>query len=268
MDGSEASFAAVEQAACLVGAGGHLTVLVVTSMRTGVGQMSPLSAMEMVQHANMLADRAAVSCTVEVNPAGPVDEVIRDWAAGHDLLAIGAPPESALSGMWLSGVADTARRLLPTPLLVAHPSCAASRFAEQMLVASDGLRGSDELVAFASRVASDGRSALTLVHALGSRLRRRRSRIEAQAQRIDLEGVQGNPAVIESGSADHTIIAAVARLDASLIVMSSRRRAGLSAFGSVSRRVVRHGSCSVLLVPPERLLQDPLLHAPAEQARA
>jgi nucleotide-binding universal stress UspA family protein len=38
---------------------------------------------------------------------------------------------------------------------------------------------------------------------------------------------------------------------ASLIVMGSRRRAGLRALGSVSRRVVHDAHCSVLLVPPE-----------------
>ncbi len=38
--------------------------------------------------------------------------------------------------------------------------------------------------------------------------------------------------------------------------MSSRRRSGLSMLGSVSRRVVHHGDCSVLLVPPDWLARD------------
>ncbi|MGO9322064.1 MAG: universal stress protein [Solirubrobacteraceae bacterium] len=253
VDGGEASFAAVEQAARLVGPGGHLTVLVVTSLRTGTGQISGDSATEMVEHANTLADRAGVSCRIEVDPAGPVHEIVSDWASGHDLLAIGAPPKSVLAGMLFSGVTDTAIRSLSTPLLVARPMRAAARFGERMLVASDGLLGSDELVAFASRVAGDGRSALTLIHALGRRSISRRSRIDAQVQSIELQGVDGDPAVIESGSADETIITACARLDASLVVMSSRRRSGLSVLGSVSRRVVHHGGCSVLLVPPDWL---------------
>jgi len=253
VDGGDGSFAAVEQAASLVGPGGHLTVLVVTTLRSGVGHMSGASATEMVERANTLADRAGVSCRVEVDPAGPVHKVVSDWASGHDLLAIGAPPKSLLAGMLFSGVTDTAIRSLSTPLLVAHPVQAGSRFGERMLVASDGLRGSDELVAFANQVASDGRSALTLIHALGRRTASRSSRIDAQAQSIQSESIDGDPAVIESGSADDTIIAACARLDASLVVMSSRRRSGLSMLGSVSRRVVHHGACSVLLVPPERL---------------
>jgi len=253
VDGGEASFAAVEQAARLVGPGGHLTVLIVTSLRTGAGQMSGDSATEMVQHANTLADEAGVSCKIEVDPAGPVHEIVSDWASGHDLLAIGAPPKSVLAGMLFSGVTDTAMRSLSTPLLVARPVSAAARFGERMLVASDGLGGSDELVAFASRVAGDGRSALTLIHALGRRSIASRSRIDAQVQSMQPAGIDGDPAVIESGGADDTIIAACERLDASLVVMSSRRRSGLSVLGSVSRRVVHHGGCSVLLVPPDWL---------------
>lgn len=257
VDGGEGSFAAVEQAAKLVGPGGSLTVLIVTSLRTGTGQMSGDSATELVDRANTLADQAGVSCRIEVDPAGPVHETVADWASVHDLLAIGAPPKSLLAGMLFSGVTDTAIRSLSTPLLIARPVRAAAGFGERMLVASDGLLGSDELVAFANRVARDGRSALTLIHALGRHSIARRSRIDAQTHSIQPAGADGDPpAVIESGSADDTIIAACTRLGASLVVMSSRRRSGLSALGSVSRRVVHHGDCSVLLVPPDWLARD------------
>ncbi|HYB22158.1 MAG TPA: universal stress protein, partial [Solirubrobacteraceae bacterium] len=141
VDGSAASYAAVEQAATLVGPGGHLTVLVVTSLRKELGQRS--DATEIVEQATTLADRGGVSCRVEVDPMRPVEQVVSDWAAGHDLLALGAPPRSILAGMLFGGVTDTAIRSLSTPLLFARPAGAATRFAERMLVASDGLRGSD-----------------------------------------------------------------------------------------------------------------------------
>jgi len=262
VDGGDGSFAAVEQAASLVGPGGHLTILIVTSLRTGTGQMPGDSAAEMVERANVLVDRAGVSCSIEVDPAGPVHEIVSSWGSSHDLLAIGAPPKSVLAGMLFSGVTDTAMRLLSTPLLIARPVRAA-RFGERMLVASDGLRGSDELVAFAGRVAGEGRSALTLIHAPGRRSISRMSRIDAQVRSLQHKGIDDEKAVIESGSADHTIIAACTRLGASLVVMSSRRRSGPSVLGSVSRRVVHHGECSVLLVPPERLL-----HVQREEAHA
>ncbi len=250
VDGSEGSYAAVEQAASLVGPGGELTVLVVTSLRKERGHRS--DATEMVEHATMLADRGGVSCRVEVDPARPVHEVVNDWATGHELVAIGAPPASVLAGLWFGGVTETAIRSLSSPLLVARPAGAA-HFGERMLVASDGLRGSDELVAFASRLAKDAGSALTLVHALGRRSASRRARIDAQVDSLKAEGIEGDRAVIESGSADDTIIATSERLEAPLVVMASRRRSGLSALGSVSRRVVHHGRCSVLLVPPGAL---------------
>jgi nucleotide-binding universal stress UspA family protein len=252
VDGGDGSYAGVEQAASLVGAGGHLTVLAVTSLRTGAHQA--YDPTDVVERASMLAYQARVSCRVEVDPAEPAPEVVSKWASGHDLLAIGAPPKSVLAGMLFSGVTDTAIRSLSTPLLVARPAAASGRFAERMLVASDGLRGSDELVAFAGAVASDVGSELTLVHALGRRSVTRQARIDAQVQGLQTQGADGDGAVIESGSADDVIIAAAARLEASLVVMSSRRRSGLSMLGSVSRRVVHHAGCSVLLVPPERLL--------------
>ncbi len=253
VDGGDGSYAAVEQAASLLGPGGHLTILVVTSLRKEAGQR--LDATRIVEHATMLADRGGVSCRIEVDPARPVHQVVSDWAVGHDLLALGAPPRSLLAGMLFSGVTDTAIRSLSIPMLFARPAGGAVGFAERMLVASDGLRGSDELVVFASRLAGQAGSALTLVHALGRRSLARRARIDAQVQDLELEGVDGDPAVIESGNADETIIAASMRLEASLVVMSSRRRMGVGVLGSVSRRVVHHGGCSVLLVPPERLLQ-------------
>ncbi|HYB22955.1 MAG TPA: universal stress protein, partial [Solirubrobacteraceae bacterium] len=213
------------------------------------------------ERATTLADRAEVSCTVEVDPARPVPSAIADWAAGpeHDLFAIGAPPHSALAGMLFSGVTDTAIRSFSIPLLFARPAPAPApatvRLGERVLVASDGLRGSDELVAFAGRLAGEAGSALTLIHALGRRSLTRQTRIDAQVRKLQPRGIEGGPAVIESGSADDAIIAATTRLDASLVVMSSRRRSGPSVLGSVSRRVVHHGECSVLLVPPERLSQ-------------
>ena len=255
VDGGEGSFAAVEQAAELVGPGGRLTVLIATKLRTGTGQMPGDSATEMsiarTRSPTRRGSRAGSRSTrpglcTRSSATGPASRSGRDRRAAQ----VG-PRGEALFG----GVTDTAMRSLSTPLLVARPVRAAARFGERVLVASDGLGGSDELVALARRMAGDGRSALTLIHALGRRSVSRRSRIDAQVQSIQPDGADGDRAVIESGSAEETIIAACSRLDASLVVMSSRRRAGLSVLGSVSRRVVHHGGCSVLLVPPDWLAQ-------------
>jgi len=257
VDGSAASLAAVEQAARLVGSGGQLTILVVTSLRSGVGQMMPRDAMEVVERAAATAERAGVSCTVEVDPEGPVGDVVRDWAEGHALLALGAPPESRLAGMWLGGVDDAATGSLSMPMLLARPLAGDGVFGERMLVASDGQRGSEELVAFAGRLADEAGATLTLVHALGSRAlphADRRARVEAQLSSLAGGAPASEPAVIEPGGAQEAIAGACRRLGASLVVMSSRRRAGIVALGSVSRGVIHHGECSVLLVPPERLL--------------
>jgi len=252
VDGSEGSYAAVAQAARLVGPGGVLTVLVVTSLRDEEGHLT--NADEMVDRATALADEAGVACNVEVDPARPVHEVVSEWGQGHDLVAIGAPPKSMLAGLLFASVTDTATRSLSKPLLVARPVSAADG-AHRVLVASDGRQGSDELVDFADRLAGELGSPLSLIHAEHHPSSTRATRIEAQARALTSCPIDQPGAIVEHGSADAAIIATAQRLDASLVVMSSRRRSGLKALGSVSRRVMHHGSCSVLLVPPEHLDQ-------------
>jgi nucleotide-binding universal stress UspA family protein len=46
------------------------------------------------------------------------------------------------------------------------------------------------------------------------------------------------------------IVETASTVGASLIVMGSRRLRGLRVIGSVSRRIVHQGHCSVLLIPP------------------
>jgi nucleotide-binding universal stress UspA family protein len=251
IDGGEGSYAAITQAARLVGAGGHLTVLVVTSLRDETGQVS--GAAEILDRAAALADEAGVSCTVEVDPARPVHEVVSAWGEGHDLLAIGAPPKSVLSALVFNSVAETATRSRSTPLLLARPPRAATDGENRVLVASDARPGSDELVAFADRVASDSGASLSLIHAEHWGSPARAARISRQVRGLRSRPIDEHRPIIEHGSAGEAIIAAAGRLEASLVVMSSRRRSGLAAVGSVSRRVVHHGACSVLLVPPEHL---------------
>lgn len=252
IDGSEASFAALEQAAALVGPGGGVTALVVTSLRRETGQMPGYDAAELVERACSLAEAAEVSCVVEVDPARPVHTVVSDWATGHELLAIGAPPRSILAGMLFGSVAGTALRELSTPILFARPA-GPSGFARRVMVASDGYEGSGELVGFAERLARETDAALTLLHAPGRHAGGERTEVERQAGSISREGIDGEVLALGSGMPGDAIIEAAERLDASPVVLCSRRRTGPATLGSVSRRVVHHGASSVLVVPPERL---------------
>ena len=263
--GKEGGYAAVEQAAALAGAQGRLTLLAVTSYRSGGSHrgpaIGPARAAEILGRAEGIAREVGVPFTSEVDPGSPPSRVILDWSARYDLLALGAPA-SSWPGTWLSvGVGNKAIEGFTTPLLVARPLAAERRFTDRVVVASDGLEASQAVVDLAARLAHANGSNVTLVHALGreSPLKRGRSRgqervLEKQGETLERTLASGTSEVlVEPGRPADVIKAAAAAADASLVVMGSRRLDGLRAMGSVSRRVVHQARCSVLLFPPEML---------------
>jgi nucleotide-binding universal stress UspA family protein len=257
IDGTPESFAAVEQAAVLAGSNGHLTLLEVTSFDSGGAHrdpaIPPVQAKDILDRALGIAEKAGVQATVEVDPESPPSQVVLAWAAGRDLLAMGAPSTSWLGGMFAGGVAVTAESSFTTPLLVARSMPAQGHFARRILIASDGLAGSDELVELATDLARAQAADVVLMHATGTESKTRRLRVEEQGRRLQLAADGATEVRLEAGSARAMIIETADAVGASLVVMSSRRLKGLRVIGSVSRRVVHEGHCSVLLMPPERL---------------
>jgi nucleotide-binding universal stress UspA family protein len=155
--GKEGGFAAVAQAAALAGTQGRLTLLAVTSFRSAgahrAPEIGPARATEILNRAEGIAREAGVPYASEVDSRSPPARVILDWSEGYDLLALGAPA-SSWPAMWLSvGVGNKAIEGFTTPLLVARPLAAERRFADRIVVASDGLEGSHALVDLAARLA-------------------------------------------------------------------------------------------------------------------
>jgi len=259
VDDTPESLAAVEQAAGFAGTNGHLTLLAVTSFRSAGAHrppaIGPTQAKRTLDRAARIADGAGVPSTVEVDPASPPAQVILDWAAGRDLLAMGAPATSWFGGMFTGGVAVAAEGSFTMPLLLARSLPSEQHSGGCVLVASDGLDGSDELVALAGRLTRAHGAKLILLHAIGHESGARSDRIQEQARRLQLAGNAASEVRLQAGSARTLIVETATAVGASLVVMGSRRLTGLRAIGSVSRRVVHQGHCSVLLMPPERFLQ-------------
>lgn len=261
IDGKDGGFAAVEQAAALAGPQAHVTLLGVTSHRVE-GELrspaiGPLKMKEILDRALQIARTASVATSREVDPASPPAKVVMDWSAGRDLLALGAPGNSWIGGMFIAGVGDTALGHLRTPVLVARPNAARRRVGERILVASDALEGSDEVVALAARLAAAHGAEVVLLHAAPHAHSPHRRHADEQERRLELQrrALEGAAAgAVEAraarGSAHELIAQAARELQASLVVLGSRRLGGVRAIGSVSRRVVHETGCSVLLVPP------------------
>jgi nucleotide-binding universal stress UspA family protein len=261
IDGTPESLAAVRQAAALAGPNALLTLLAVTSFRFVGDHRSPeigaIDAKRMLDAAVEVAKQARVPSKVEVDPAAPPSQVILDWAVGRELLAMGAPSTSWFGGMFTGGVAVSAEGSFSTPLLLAHSFTDEGNSAPRILVASDGLEGSDELVEFAGRLARAQGAEVILVHALAHEgvphRHHARERVEQQVRGLKL-AAEGAGERLETGSPRTVILETARAAGARLVVMGSRRLHGLLAVGSVSRRVVHGGDCSVLLIPPEWLL--------------
>ena len=135
--GREGGFAAVEQAAALAGMQGRLTLLAVTSFRSGGAQrapaIGPARAAEILERAEGIAREVGVPYTSEVDPRSPPARVILDWSAGYDLLALGASA-SSWPAMWLSvGVGNKAIEGFTTPLLVARPLAVERQFGDRIV---------------------------------------------------------------------------------------------------------------------------------------
>jgi nucleotide-binding universal stress UspA family protein len=257
VDGDPGGFDAVERAAALAGPGGQLTVLLVTSFRKDGEHRSPhigpIRAKEILDRSIAIGAAAGVEVSVEVDPGAPPANVILEWAADYDLLAMGPPTTPWFGGMFTGSATVAALGSLPAPLLVGRAAPPATEEAPRVLVASDGLDGSDELVELAGRVARSQGAATTLLHAVGPEAGQRTQRIEEQARRLAAAAGAETDVRFEVGHARSVVLDTAHVLAPSLVVMGSRRLGGVHTIGSVGRRVAHGARCSVLLVPPERL---------------
>ena len=255
VDGSKASAAAVRMAACLAAPGGRVTFLAVTGLKGSAqnaqGAISPSHAEAIVDTAKQVAEKAGVDSTGIVDPDRPPSEVILERASEHDLLTIGAPAGSWLGELIVGGVAAAALSQFTTPMLVVRESFDGPLEGRQIVVASDGLDGSDEIVKLAGGLAASQHARVTLLHTLGAESASRPTEIEAQGRALEQAAPGMSETCIEAGKAWEAIVEAAHRTDAAIVVVGSRRLRGLRVLGSVSRHVVYHAPCSVLLLPPQ-----------------
>jgi nucleotide-binding universal stress UspA family protein len=260
VDGTRGSYEAVRQAAVLAGPGARLTLLAVAAL-TGAGQhhaaaIAPERAKRVLARAHRIAVAAGVETVeTEIDESAPVAETLLERAREHQMLAIGAPFMPRMAHLLVGGTATRAAHRLPTPLLVARRPPPRFEFPEHMIVASDGSGRCDGLVEFATALARDHGSSLTLVHA--ARHGDGGTAVAAQAARVAAALGDRGHAYIE-----HTrplgLLLRVAQLErCSLIIVASRRVSGVRALGSLSERLVHDADCSVLVLRAEDVGDGP-----------
>lgn len=154
----------------------------------------------------------------------------------------------------------------------------------RILVATDGSDFGRDAVDFASRLPVPGRVDLILLSVIeetnlpmfydsspGALADLHRVLVEQARERLlrESEGLlRENWSVeieIREGDPAEQIVCEASRLKADLIVLGSRGRSGFAGYllGSVSHRVLRHASCSVLLTRPEKSEKEP--HRPGSR---
>ena len=85
------------------------------------------------------------------------------------------------------------------------------RFPERILLASDGLDGSDQLVDLVARLAREQDASVTLLHTIGVESRARPHRIQEQANRLAQAAGGASDVRVEVGGAAELIVDAAKR---------------------------------------------------------
>jgi nucleotide-binding universal stress UspA family protein len=162
-----------------------------------------------------------------------------------DVLAVGSHGSARMAGVILVIVATGVVHEAPCSVLIARRPESASA-PKMVLHADDGSSDSRDAAAAAAAVAGRLGAAVTTLH-VGSDWEATDRFGAGSSEVIEASGVETSVRR-ESGSAHREIITVAAEIDASLIVVGSRGKVGISALGSVSERVAHRAPCSVLVV--------------------
>lgn len=241
VDGTEAGFEAVRQAARLVEPDGWLEVFsaVYLAEASLTGWSAPRvaaelerDAVETIRHAAAIAGSRAESRLVNGSPLRSLMYELREKQA--TLAVVGTHEHSRLSEIMIGGVAGELLHSAPCSVLVARRPLTEALFHRALVAGADGSPESDAAVAAAAYLAHRFRVPLRILTALEGKfvdLARAQERWPAEA--LD----------------EHPVQALVrASMDADIVVVGSRGQHGLKALGSVSERVAHQAACSVLVV--------------------
>jgi nucleotide-binding universal stress UspA family protein len=212
-------------------------------------------------------ERTVEAIVSEGRPASVIVDTARQFEA--DLIVVGSHGRGPIAGTFLgtvsAEVAESApcsvlvvRRDTISSLVLADDRSEESGAARRLVATMPGFRGLAVAVMgvadrapewYASLAPGSASSTQALEDALRDDRRDLAAYVEREAQELNGAGLVAT-AHVRDGDPGTEIVALARERDANLIVMGSRGRTQLASIvlGSVSRKVLSHASCSVLIV--------------------
>jgi nucleotide-binding universal stress UspA family protein len=249
VEGNPASTEAAKQAIALARTGGDLQFTAVyTSFELGPDYHRD-TLESSLEEAARLAAEAGVSASYELREAKYAIDVLLPESKERDLLVLGTHGNSRTSGILFGSTASEAAHGVERPLLIAREPQGGGAFPKDILVASDGSKGSWEPVRAATRLAASFDANVNIVHVDDGKHDVDGETLDAQAAEI-AETTGREPELSKpEGHATKEIVETAKAKRSSLIVAGRRGVRGLKSLGSVSERIVGGAECSVLLIP-------------------
>lgn len=248
VDGSRGGFDAVRQAAMLARPGATVDLVsVVWERGTGLTAQTALStgrAEEALGRARDIAGAVDVHISTSLVRAENAPAALLERVRGHELAVVGSHAGSRIEGIVLGSTASALLHRASAPVLVARRPPEGERFGDRILVASDGSADAGRAVEVAAAIAGAYGSELHVVVAAWG-IDDRLDAILA-ATRDALGGIEPRTHVVVADPRA-AIVAAAARVRASLVVVGSRGLGGVRALGSVSEVVAHDAPCSALV---------------------
>jgi nucleotide-binding universal stress UspA family protein len=227
VDGTDAGFEAVRQAARLVAPGGWLEVFS-AAPRVAAHR----EADETIRRAAAIAGSRAELRLVD---GPPLQTLLHELKAKQATLAVvGTHGHKRASEIMIGGVAGELLHNAPCSVLIARLPLTDSLFPRAIVAGTDCSLESDRAVAAAEYLADRFGVPLRVITALRGKF-------------VDLASVRA-PVTTEVFE-EHPVRALVrGSMDADILVVGSRGLHGIKSLGSISERVAHRAACSVLVV--------------------
>jgi nucleotide-binding universal stress UspA family protein len=223
-------------------------------------------AFEWCERAAAILKESGIKATQVVRVGQPADEITcYAKESGHDLIVMGAQGVSQLTRLLIGSTTEAVVHHAPCSVLVArNASDATKQRMTQPCVAisTDGSDAEDQIVTLVTSLALSKETRLKLLSVVedlfllspdsenGAYIARKTTQaLDRLAQKLSLSSCNIEKCVLEGTHVGHAISDFITSQSCDLVVVGDKGRSAIARFflGSVSRFVLQHSPCSVLV---------------------